>query len=286
MANKVLVIIVGYNGIKWMAKCIGSVLGSRAGADVLLVDNGSSDGTPEFVRERFPEVEIVRVAGNPGFGAANNIGLRLALERNYGYAYLLNQDAWLREDTLGTLIGAAEASRGLGVLSPVQLDAHGRPDRQFARKCGKYISASRGTVVEVPFVMAAHWLITREAILRVGGFSPAFSHYGEDDNWLDRLRYHGLKAAVVPGAEAVHDRSERRADRDARMRLKLVSSVVRLSDPGAPFLWRSLVEPFRLAGMSVRNLSSAPLEYIPVLRSRYPELRRLREESKKKRAFL
>lgn len=287
---KVLAIVVTYNAMKWVDKCLGSLLCGTLRPDVLVVDNGSTDGTREYVRERFPEVELRLSDGNPGFGAANNIGLRIALERGYDFAYLLNQDAWVEKDTLSTLVAAARPD--FGILSPVQTDASGRLDPQFSRKCSKYLrragteAADSRLPVEVPFVMAAHWLVSQATLNLVGGFSPAFRQYGEDDNYIDRLHWIGLRCGVVPAARAVHDRSSRETPKEKRMRLKCIAVVVRLSDPRRCWLWKRLTYPLELAGMALKNSSSIPLRFIPELRSRIPELRRLRRMSKKFAAFL
>lgn len=288
--TKVLAIVVTYNAMRWVERCLGSLFASRLRPDVLVVDNGSADGTREFVREHFPAAELILSDGNPGFGAANNIGLRLALERGYDFVYLLNQDAWVEKGTLSTLVAAARPD--YGILSPVQNDASGRLDPWFSRKCSRYLKAASAVapdprlVVDVPFVMAAHWLVSRKALLEVGGFSPAFAQYGEDDNYIDRLHWRGLRCGVVPAAAAVHDRAGRKTPREKRMRLKCIAVVVRLSDPGRCWLWRRLVYPFELAGMSLKNFSLIPLRFVPELRARIPELRRLRKESGRKRAFL
>lgn len=287
---KVLAIVVTYNAMRWVERCLGSLFASRLRPDVLVVDNGSADGTREFVHEHFPAAELILSDGNPGFGAANNIGLRLALERGYDFVYLLNQDAWVEKDTLSTLVAAARPD--YGILSPVQNDASGRLDQRFSRKCSRYLKAASAVapdpqlVVDVPFVMAAHWLVSRKALLEVGGFSPAFAQYGEDDNYIDRLHWRGLRCGVVPAAAAVHDRAGRKTPREKRMRLKCIAVVVRLSDPGRCWLWRRLAYPFELAGMSLKNFSLIPLRFVPELRARIPELRRLRKESGRKRAFL
>lgn len=282
--------MVTWNAMPWLRRCLGSLMASSLRPDVLVVDNGSSDGTVECISEEFPYVRLVRSPENVGFGAANNIGLRMAFECSYDHAYLLNQDAWVEKDTIELLVRASRPE--YGILSPVQNDASGRMDSNFRKKCGARLDALGGTladetlVVEVPFVMAAHWLVSRRAIGEVGLFSPAFRQYGEDDNYIDRLHYHGLRCGVVPAAAAVHDRAFRKASREAKMRLKCVSSVVRLSNPGHSFFWRRIAAPLELAGMSVKNLSAVPLRYIPQLVRRYPELGRLREVSRARGAFL
>ena len=287
---KVLVIIVSWNAKKWIRKCLNSVEGSSLPADVLLIDNGSTDGTLTLVRKEFPAVRILELEDNLGFGAANNRGLRIALDEGYPFAYLLNQDAWLEADTLERLVAAHKPE--WGILSPMQLDARGRRDKRFDKQCSKYINPALNgyhndsLVVEVPFVMAAHWLLSRRSIETVGGFSPAFRQYGEDDNWIDRLHWHSLRCGVVPAARAVHDRAGRRPSREKRMELKCIATVVKVSDPNRNWTWMKVREVLELVGMGIKNFSSIPWKYIPVLRGRFPELARLRAESTKKGAFL
>ncbi len=289
MAN-ILIVIVTYNAVKWVRKSLKSLERTSLPADVLVVDNGSSDGTLERIRGEFPATRIIETGENLGFGAANNIGLRIALDEGYQFAYLLNQDAWLEPDTLEKLVAAHKPE--WGILSPVQLDRHGRRDRQFDRKCGRAVDAAlKGyhndrQVVEVPFVMAAHWLVSRRAIETVGGFSPAFRQYGEDDNWIDRLHWHKLHCGVVPAARAVHDRSDRRLSRDKKLQLKCIATVVKTSDPGRDWRWVRIREVLELVGMGIKNFSAVPWKFIPVLKQRFPELEKYREASKRRGAFL
>lgn len=283
--DKVLAIIVTYNGMQWIDRCLGSV--RSAGIDAFVVDNGSTDGTAQHIQSHFPEVKLTASKENLGFGAANNLGFRAVLDGGYDYAYLLNQDAWLEKDTLSILLSAAAPE--YGILSPVQTDAEGRLDRQFAKKCGRALKrapADSHGIKKVSFVMAAHWLVSRKAIEEVGGFSPVFSQYGEDDNWIHRAHYFGFKAGIVPGARAVHDRAGRRHSKEARMNLKCVSTVVRLSNPGNCLILRKTAEPLVLLGMAVKNGSSIPLKYLPALLRRYPEITRARAMSILPHAFL
>ena len=292
---RVLAVVVTYNAMRWADRCLGSLLRSSLKPAVLVVDNGSSDGTREHVRSAFSEVRLECRPENPGFGAANNIGLRMALEEGFDFVYLMNQDAWVEEDTLELLAAAHRPE--FGVLSPVQNTAEGAPDANFQRWCGSSLrlagvqpgktspDAVPG-IVEVPFVMAAHWLVSRGALRKVGGFSPAFRQYGEDDNYIDRLHWHGFSCGVVPAASAVHDRSGRSLPKEGRMRLKCVAPVVKISNPGCCLPLRLLAEPLELAAMSVKNMSAYPLGRIPALLRRYPELIRLRAASKAEGAFL
>jgi len=287
--KRVLVIIVTFNGLKWADKCFTSLRKSDFPVDVFVVDNGSSDGTPEYVREHFPEVMLHCTGENYGFGKANNIGLAHALSEGYDYVYLLNQDAWVQPDTIGSLIKAMETDPSYGILSPLQMTASMQtPDPRFALKCldrpvGTYL---KGRIYDVSFVMAAHWLISRRCVETVGGFSPAFRHYGEDDNYIHRAVYHGFKVGFCGGVHAVHDRDMRPCTRTSAMRLKCVASVVKVSNPLNCPAVRAVLQPLELLAISVIRLSTDVLLYIPAFVRSLPKLLRLRKESMGRGAFL
>jgi GT2 family glycosyltransferase len=96
-------------------------------------------------------------------------------------------------------------------------------------------------VYEVKDVMAAHWLISMDCLRRTGGFSPTFRHYGEDNNYVDRVEYHGFKTGFVPATKAVHDR-ENRSDSlgDPTRRINIIT-LVELSDITRPKPWFRLI---------------------------------------------
>ena len=87
--KKVLVIVVTFNGMKWLDRCLGSVRSSETPADLYVVDNASADGSADFVEREYPEAVLVRNSENLGFTQANNVGFRYALENGYDFAYLL-----------------------------------------------------------------------------------------------------------------------------------------------------------------------------------------------------
>ena len=286
MNAEILVIIVTFNGMEWMERCIASVRSSSLPADILVIDNGSTDGTREWLREK--GVEVIYSESNVGFGAANNIGMQRALEEGYSFVYLLNQDAWVFPDTFRLLADAFYSTGGYGILSPVQYDGGGKKmDRQFAKRCGKYLKAQKDTpIVEVPFVMAAHWMISRGCLLQTGGFSPAFRQYGEDDNYIHRAKWNGYKCGVVRATGAVHDRAGRQPGAEKRMFLKCNGSVARVSKPQCFAFLRLLWETVRLALTGCVNFSKEPFRFIGTLWKRYPELMDYRRKSRKKGAFL
>jgi GT2 family glycosyltransferase len=275
---KVLIIIVSYNGMEWLGRCLGSALKASKSVktDVFVVDNHSSDGTQERIEKDYTEVKLVKSESNMGFGAANNLGLEYALEHGYDYAYLLNQDAWLLPDTLDLLLDAAESAKDFAILSPLQMQADGvHFDVNFERRALRKKRSE--PLYEVPRVMAAHWLIRLSALREAGLFAPIFPHYGEDDNLCDRLRAVGWKIGVLNGAKAIHDRALRKEPKEKLIRRNYyVKSLVDLCNPLKP-LWR--IWPYIYAYTlvkAIRYRSIEPFRYLCKIKSQKEEILKTR----------
>ena len=266
---KILVIVVTYNGRKWLDRCLGSVRASAVPADLYVWDNDSTDDSPDIVQSHFPEAKLVRSADNLFFAEANNMGLRYALEKGYDYAYLLNQDAWLAPDTLGTLIDVSQAHPEYGVLSPLQMtDGFRELDGQFKK------------IMKEPVrrVMAAHWLVPRKALEKVGLFDKLFPLYGNDDNWCDRARYHGFKIGIVPEAKAVHDRAKREEAKEKVIyRNYYMGSLVRLCDINRPLWERFLFVCIFTLVKAAKYGSILPFKHFGSLCRMLPEIRQARK---------
>lgn len=217
-----LVIIITYNAMQWIERCLSSVRQSEERTDIFVVDNGSSDGCQQYIRENYPDIILRQSETNLGFGCANNIGLEYAIEHGYDYVYLLNQDAWIFPDTLSHLIEAHQKYSQYGILSPMQMSGEMNDfDKGFRNRTFKSVTVLAEDlyfgrpqdVYTVEWVMAAHWLISIDCLRKVGGFSPTFQQYGEDDNYIDRVHCHGFMVGIVPAAKAVHDRKYREQTR-------------------------------------------------------------------------
>jgi len=288
--SSVLAIIVSHNAMPWLDRCLGSLAASSLVPDVLIIDNDSTDGTVDALHafaQAHPSINIsIEESGtNLGFAAANNIGLERALVQDYDYVYLLNQDAWVDSAAIKALVDVARGTVGYGVFSPLQMNAAmDCLDRNFA-KYNRFVP-SHIQVSPSRFFPAAHWLIPAAALRKVGAFSPSFHHYGEDDNWIDRLRYHGLKAGVVPAAKAVHDRQGRVRTKKERCTLKCNIPVIKLSNPSFRALLWVLWAPLWLVGCSFKNLSLIPIRSIPGLLRNYSAILQNRKLSKATGAFL
>ena len=212
--KKVCIVIVSYNFEPWIDVCLSSVYASTIPSTVVVTDNNSSDNTTEIIESKYPQVVLFKQNENLGFGKANNVGMAYALENNFDYVFLLNQDTWIQPDMLEKLIVAAENNRNFGIISPVHLSSDGTSlDHGFANYSKKgtieKLPHTSSQMVELPFVNAAFWLLPIETVKRIGGFSPLFYHYGEDRNYILRVIYHGFKVGYLPNAFATHDRQNR-----------------------------------------------------------------------------
>ena len=246
----VYVIVVTYNGSKWINKCLNSLTASSIPTRIIVVDNASKDGTPNLIRNQFPGVEILQAQGNLGFGKGNNIGLRKALHENADYVFLLNQDAWVEPDSIQTLITTHEDNPTYGILSPVHLNGSGDAlDYMFSHwmtpsKTPSFYSDlfvnKLQPIYKTEYVNAASWLIPRTCIETVGGFDPIFPQYGEDDDYINRVVHHGFSVGIVTGAKIYHDRKDRRSCVLDPSRL-FVEEVVQLKSPQGLFRNRIFV---------------------------------------------
>lgn len=208
---KIIVIIVSYNFERWIDRCLGSLRASERTADVIVVDNCSQDCTVQRIKKDYPEVRLIQSKTNLGFGRANNIGMKIALEEAYDYVFLLNQDAWIDKNTIGTLADLGEKHPDFGIISPIHLTGKGdQPDFGFADythlKSKEEIPTS--DYAEIPFVNAAFWMIPTHVLRTIGGFSSLFHHYGEDVDFVNRLHFHGFKVVYAP-VFGYHDREKR-----------------------------------------------------------------------------
>lgn len=201
-------IVVTYNGVRWVDKCFGSLINSKVAEHrILAVNNGSSDNTSDILRCKYPEVEIIETGQNLGFGKANNIGIRKAIENNADYVFLLNQDAWVEQDTISKLMETAEKYKQYSILSPMQYFNKETLDYKFKNYYKGGILQENG-IIDVLFVNAAVWLIRTSDIIELGLFNECFSHYGEDSEFCIRYMLNNKKIGIVKNAISFHERPQ------------------------------------------------------------------------------
>jgi GT2 family glycosyltransferase len=127
--------------------------------------------------------------------------------------------------------------------------------------------------------MAAHWLISRKCLLKVGGFSPTFPHYGEDDNMIQRVYFWNFRAGIVPMAKAVHDREHRLESKKHKIYMQYIAALIQASNPntqGKAFLIRMIYKQIK-STLKCRNIK--PLSFAFRLCKELPTIKKNRKIS-------
>ncbi|TYA71411.1 glycosyltransferase family 2 protein [Seonamhaeicola marinus] len=207
---KVVAVIVTYNGIKWLNGCLQCITEQ---CDVVIVDNNSKDETLSFVKENYPMVKLFAQKNNLGFGQANNVGINYALEIGADAVFLLNQDVYTQVDCIKKMVLAYKNNLNFGIISPIHFNGRGDAlDYSFQKVTHMSPLISdlvtkkfSKNIYDVRFINAAAWFIPKKVFSIVGGFDPLFFMYGEDDNYCQRVQYHGFKIGIIPSALIYHD---------------------------------------------------------------------------------
>jgi len=244
------VILVSFNGEKWLPRCLESLCRQDPLPGVTAVDNGSSDRSPEilesFFRKHLPSGlhgNLIRVAHNIGFTEGVNLAVGRT-EKPPEYFFLLNQDAWLESDCLAKLEESMRKNRKAAIIGPRILYPDGRTiqhaggylekERMVGRHYGHHEKADPGKynrLRKVDFVTGAAMMIRREAIGDQLPFNDVFSPgYYEDVELCRRLSRTGWKTLYEPGATAYHEESASFTGRQNRLRLAHRNRLIFLSD--------------------------------------------------------
>lgn len=248
--SKVFVIVVAYNGMRWYEKCFKTLRASTIPVTTIVVDNKSNDGTADYIRKEFPEVVVIESSENLGFGKGNNLAFEYALKHDCDYVFLLNQDTWLVDDNvIEELVRIHQENPAFGILSPMHLRGNeqelGMLWEDGNNLCSKMLVSdlfcnTLKDVYETNYVNAAAWLLPRKTLETVGGFDPIYQHYEEDDDYLNRVQFHGFKVGVCPGVRIVHDHQKKginpfkkddRYHREQRLLVRLLDLNTPLSIP-------------------------------------------------------
>jgi GT2 family glycosyltransferase len=215
----VAVVVLCWNGRDDTIACLASLERMRwERLSVIVVDNGSTDGTIKAVREQFPDVTAIRSAENLGFAEGNNVGLRAALDAGADHVLLLNNDTLADEGLIEALIDEARLRPDAGALCPLiryvdppdriwyagaRFDPraihNGRHTGYGERDAGQYHS-----VREIGRATGAAMLVPREVVERVGYLDRRLFLQVEDVEWSLRMRAAGYRILFVPAGQVWH----------------------------------------------------------------------------------
>ncbi len=240
------VVIVSYNVASLLCRCLGSVyrtLGSSGiQFEVLVVDNASSDGTGDMLRDRFPQALLIENESNRGFAAATNQGLALSGGR---YAFLLNPDTELIGDAASRLFGFMESHQDAGMVTGQLLNPDGTlqhgafrfPNLWMSfldffpinhrltgsRLNGRYELGGMAPF-EVDHPLGASMMVRRQVAEQVGPLDEAFFIYCEEIDWCLRIKRGGWRIYSVPQALVIHHVAQSTRQRAPAMFVELHKS--------------------------------------------------------------
>ena len=226
MSTKLSIVIVSFNAREYLSKCLESIdrHAPPFAFEVIVVDNSSTDGSPELVREKFPHVKLHALAENRGFGPGCNHGMRAG---NSDHVLLLNSDTEMLPGTLEALVTALESMPAAGVVAPYFVDGRGEViqmswgwtplfvgeilQRFFSPRSLERSGWRRRLVRRMQrrtrvaqIVCGAAMLFRREALEQIGGMDEDYVLYLEDSDVCARLRKAGWQVVFWPGARLVH----------------------------------------------------------------------------------
>jgi hypothetical protein len=195
-------VVLSWNGREDTLACLESL----RGLPVVCVDNGSTDGSPEAVRERFPEVELVETGENLGYAAGNNVGVRRALVARADWVLLVNNDARVEEGIADALAAAAAARPDAGLLACKILNPDGTVQYAGARVglWGHGRGRALDALADTQRADGAAMAVSRMAVERAGLLDEELFAYVEDVEWSLRIRGAGLGVVFVPAARVWH----------------------------------------------------------------------------------
>jgi len=206
---RVSIVVVNWNGKELLKNCLSSLDGTDyEDFDVIVVDNGSTDGSVEMVREEFSFVGLVLNTRNLGFAKANNQGMKRALMNGADYVFLLNNDTEIiHKNWLKNLIEVAESSSKIGIVGCKLLLPNGNIQHAggYVDYKGDHHYLVGDKIGKVDYVTGAAFLVKREVVNKIGlfdeQFSPAFS---EEVDYCMRARKAGYWVVYSPRTVIIH----------------------------------------------------------------------------------
>ncbi len=213
MLPPVYAIVLNHNGKAWLERCFQSLLACcYPQLRVVLVDNGSTDGSVALARSISPQIHVLETGANLGFCGGNNAGIRYALERGAAYVALLNNDTYFESEWLLRLVEVGEANPQVGILGPVHLVFDGQEFNNWMTSAfPQLLDVLRrrdqpGVWLPVERVEGSGLVAKRKVFEQVGWLDPIFFAFFEEFDLCRRTRAAGLDVAIVPSSKIHHHR--------------------------------------------------------------------------------
>jgi GT2 family glycosyltransferase len=285
--KSISIVIVTWNCKRFLQECLDSLVDYRRDqqTEIIIVDNASADGTPELVRDSYPEVTLIQSNENLGFTKGNNVGIRRASGE---YVLLINPDVNVLHGCIDKMLAYMQQNPRIGLLGPRMLGADGKSDRSYmgaptlwnlfcralaldalfpkSKLFGGFLMFyfDRNQIAEVDILNGWFWMTRREALDQVGLLDENLFMYGDDLDWSKRFRDAGWKVVYFPEAEAVHYGGGTTARAPIRFSVEMQKANFQYWQKNygktSQFMYRSIIalhQLIRLIGYSLSFLNPA-----------------------------
>ena len=226
--HKLSIIIVSYNSVKYIDDCINSIIKyhepKKNKSEIIVVDNASTDGSVDLVKNKYTDVKLILNKSNLGFSAANNIGIKLSQSE---YVLLCNSDCEIFKDSINNLISFMDKHQSVGISGPKIINSDGTiqlscrrfpsffdagmhsileyiiPGNRFTRKY-KLADVNRKKPFEVDWVSGSFMIIRRKAMLDTGLLDEKYFMYVEDIDLCYQMWKKGWQVYYNPYSRVLH----------------------------------------------------------------------------------
>lgn len=218
---KVSTIVLNWNGKEDTVECIESLKKiTYPNNEVIVVDNASTDGSVQYIREKYPEITLIENENNLGYSEGNNVGIRYAMKNSSEYILILNNDTIVDSNFLEALVDVAEYNEKSGILGPKTYYAN--PSNMIYYAGGKinwytgqpkHIGQKKidqnqfNQIINVDFIAGSCMLIKKEVIEKIGFLPNDYFLLWEDIDYSVNAKRNGYELIYVPNSKIWHKES-------------------------------------------------------------------------------
>ncbi len=208
----IFVVVLNYNGKEVLKNCLSSIYqSSYPRFEVVVIDNGSQDGSMEDAKKIFSKAHFIKNSQNMGYARGNNMGIRFALEKFADYVLVLNNDACLKTNTLSELLNESEKRSNPSVSNPVILNAgeksvwfSGGQIKWLKMKTVHLTKISSSNPYRTQYCTGCAIFANKAVFKKTGLFDERYFLYYEDADFSVRAKKAGFDLLVCPSAKVVH----------------------------------------------------------------------------------
>ncbi len=218
MSKKTAVVLINWNSFEYTSQCIESLMNcDQTQFDIIVVDNGSEDGSGKKLKDNFPQINLVQSDSNIGFAGGNNLGMAQAIDSKYTYIMMLNNDTFVEPNLIDVLANYMDHNPEVGIIQPKIFFNHDRtllwnggsyfnPIISLAHTKGYFKKDSKeyNSIKEVDWVTGCAFFTRSDILKKSGGFNEKFFIYFEDVDLSFRIKKLGYKLIYHPGGIVYH----------------------------------------------------------------------------------